>query len=56
MIFVGQLQKGIDFVKGKPKSTIGTADMEGLVARPEVEMLDRMGRRIIVKIKVKDFE
>lgn len=56
VIFVGQLQKGIDFVKGKPKSTIGTADMEGLVARPEVEMLDRMGRRIIVKIKVKDFE
>lgn len=29
--------------------------MEGLVARPAVEILDRMGRRVIVKIKVKDF-
>lgn len=39
----------------KPKSTIGTADMEGVVARPVVEMKDRMGRRVITKIKVCDF-
>ena len=55
IIFAGDLQSGIDYVKRKPKSTIGTADMEGLVARPEVELKDRMGRRVIVKIKVKDF-
>ena len=55
IIFEGDLQSGIDYVKQKPKSTIGTADMEGLVARPEVELKDRMGRRVIVKIKVKDF-
>ena len=55
IIFAGDLQSGIDYVKRKPKSTIGTADMEGLVARPEVELKDRTGRRVIVKIKVKDF-
>ena len=30
-------------------------EMEGLVMRPEVELLDRRGQRIITKIKVKDF-
>ena len=55
IIFAGDLQSGIDFVKKRPKSCFGTADMEGLVARPEVELKDRMGRRVIVKIKVKDF-
>jgi hypothetical protein len=34
---------------------MGTAFMEGLVARPERELQDRCGKRIIVKIKVKDF-
>lgn len=56
IIFSGTLQEGVDFVKTKPKSTFGTADMEGLVARPSVELKDRRGNRIIVKIKVKDFE
>lgn len=56
IIFEGTLQEGVDFVKTKPKSTMGTADMEGLVGRPKVEMRDRCGNRIIVKIKVKDFQ
>lgn len=51
----GTLQDGVDYVKTKPMSKIGTAPMEGLVARPVVELKDRMGRRVIVKIKVKDF-
>lgn len=51
----GTLQDGVDYVKTKPVSKIGTAPMEGLVARPVVELKDRMGRRVIVKIKVKDF-
>lgn len=50
----GTLDAGISFVQAKPKSKIGSADMEGIVARPKVEMRDRMGRRIIVKIKVRD--
>lgn len=56
IVFSGTLQEGVDFVKTKPKSTFGTADMEGLVARPSVELKDRCGNRIIVKIKVRDFE
>jgi hypothetical protein len=56
IIFEGTIQEGVDFVKANPKSTIGTADMEGLVGRPKVEMRDRCGKRVIVKIKVKDFK
>lgn len=50
------IDEAVQFVKSKPKSTIGTANMEGLVCKPKVDMLDRMGRRLIVKIKVCDFE
>ena len=55
IIFEGTLQEGVDYVKAKPKSTMGTADMEGLVGRPKVELRDRCGNRVIVKIKVEDF-
>lgn len=55
IVLTGTLQQGVDFVKGAPKSTIGTANMEGVVARPKQELRDRAGNRIIVKIKVKDF-
>lgn len=51
----GTIDEAVKFVLSKPKSTIGTADMEGVVARPLVEMKDRMGRRVITKIKVCDF-
>ena len=55
IVIIGTLQEAIDFVKTKPKSHIGTAIMEGLVCRPAVEMLDRTGKRVITKIKMKDF-
>lgn len=55
IVFVGDIKEAVDFVKTKPKSTIGTANMEGLVGRPVVEMKDRFGKRVIVKIKVCDF-
>lgn len=54
-IMVGKLEDGINWVKTKPKSKIGTANSEGLVARPLVELKDRTGNRVIVKIKVRDF-
>lgn len=56
IVLTGTLQEAVDFVKRKPKSTIGVAEMEGLVCKPAVDMLDRMGRRVIVKVKVRDFE
>ena len=55
IVLVGTIQEAVDYVKSKPKSKIGTADSEGLVGRPVLEMQDRTGHRIIVKIKVRDF-
>lgn len=56
IVYDGNLTGAVEFIKAKPKSTIGTADMEGIVCRPAVDMLDRMGRRLVVKIKVCDFQ
>ena len=38
IIFEGTIQEGVDFIKTNPKSTMGTAMMEGLVGRPKFEM------------------
>lgn len=56
IIFEGTIQEGVDFVKSNPNSTMGTAKMEGLVGRPKLEMRDRCGKRVIVKIKWEDFK
>ena len=56
IIFDGTIQEGVDFVKTHPDSTMGTAKMEGLVGRPKIEMRDRCGKRVIVKIKWEDFK
>ena len=56
IVFTGTISQAVNYIKTKPMSTIGTAPMEGLVGRPEVELQDRTGKRIIIKIKVKDFE
>lgn len=55
IVGVGTIDEAVEFVKTKPNSTIGTAKMEGVVCRPQVELFDRMGRRLIVKVKVCDF-
>lgn len=55
IVFEGKLEDGVEYVKGKPISTIGKAPMEGLVAKPKVELQDRCGNRLIVKIKAIDF-
>ena len=53
----GYLDEAVDYIKSKPNSKIGTgtAKMEGVVCRPIVELFDRLGKRVIVKIKVCDF-
>jgi len=58
IIGIGTIQESIDYIKTAPTSTFGNRDfvMEGLVIRPEHELLDRRGHRIITKIKVKDFK
>jgi hypothetical protein len=56
IILEGTIDEGVAFVKTHPDSTFGTAKMEGLVGRPKIEMRDRCGNRVIVKIKWGDFE
>ena len=56
IVLTGTIQEAIDFVKTNPASTIGVAKMEGVVGHPLVELRDRQGKRVIVKIKVRDFK
>ena len=56
IVLEGTIGDGIDYVMQHNNSTIGKAMMEGVVGRPKVEMKDRLGNRIIVKIKWKDFK
>lgn len=51
------LPEAVKLVKSKPQSRLNAnAPMEGVVARPMLELLDRCGKRLIVKIKACDFE
>jgi len=52
----GTLDLGIKMVTVMSSLMGETAKFEGFVARPIVELKDNRGNRIIVKIKVRDFE
>jgi len=52
----GQLGNAIQMVKNGFQSTLGNLKAEGLVMRPSTELLNRLGERIITKLKTKDFE
>ena len=56
IVLIGTIAEGVDFVRHRPNSQFGTAKMEGVVGRPKVELYDRFGNRVIVKIKVRDME
>lgn len=56
IVLEGTIQEAVDYVRTKPKSIFGTADSEGVVGRPLIELHDRTGHRVIIKIKVRDFE
>ena len=56
IVLTGTVQDGIDYVMKHPRSTMGTAMMEGVVGRPMIELRDRRGERVIVKIKWEDFK
>lgn len=57
IVLTGTIQQAVDYVKSKPKCTISEQEKEaeGLVGRPNVEVRDRRGNRIIVKVKACDF-
>ncbi len=54
VVLEGTLSDGILFVQNHPVSNFGSAKMEGIVGKPKSELLDRQGRRVIVKIKFRD--
>lgn len=56
IVLEGTIKEAVEYVKTEPKSVFGTAPSEGVVGRPEIELQDRTGNRVIVKIKVRDFE
>lgn len=56
IIMTGTILEAEDFVRSRPMSKIGTAKMEGLVGRPTIEIRDRCGKRVIVKIKTRDYD
>ena len=57
IILRGTIQQAVDYVKAKPKSSISVEEKEseGLVGTPAVRIKDIKGDRVIVKVKVRDF-
>lgn len=58
ILLKGTLSEGVDYVLNNRKSQVAKngAELEGLVGRPAVELNDRTGKRLIVKIKYNDFK
>lgn len=56
VIMTGTIDSAVEYVKHKPRSHIGDLPMEGLVGKPAIEIKNKQGKRIIIKVKVKDFE
>ena len=52
----GTLFEAVELVKNGLISQWGDFEAEGLVCRPEVELKNRRGERVITKIKAKDFK
>lgn len=56
IILTGTIMDAVNYIKTFPKSTIGTANMEGVVGRTSTTVLNKHGERVIVKVKCCDFE
>lgn len=58
VIGIGNLYEAVEFMKMHPMSVISEEEieMEGLVCRPVMELRNRCGERIIVKIKWNDMK
>ena len=54
----GSLYEAVEYVKKNPVSVVaeGRCKMEGVVVRPKLEMRDRRGNRLIVKVKWEDMK
>lgn len=58
IILTGTIQDGLDYVLNNRNSVVAKNghEIEGLVGRPVVEVRERNGKRVIVKIKYHDFQ
>ena len=58
IVMEGTIEDAVSLVKECPPSVVALDNcvMEGLVGVPTVPVYDRLGNRIIVKIKVRDFQ
>ena len=56
VVHVGNLSDMIELTKKGFNSDWGDFKAEGIVARPSTELVSRNGKRIITKIKNKDFK
>lgn len=56
VIGAGNISQMVDLVRNGFNSTWGNFQAEGVVARPSVELFARSGKRIITKLKTKDFQ
>lgn len=56
IVLEGTLLEGVDMVKNGFNSQWGDFEAEGLVGRPMTELFTRSGKRIITKLKTRDFK
>lgn len=58
IVGMGNLEKAVAYVREHPNSVVAAEEreMEGIVCRPEEELRDRCGKRVIVKIKYEDMK
>ncbi|MBF0200989.1 MAG: RNA ligase family protein [Desulfamplus sp.] len=55
VIFRGSLTSAVEMVKKGFVSMLRKTPPEGVVMKPEIEMFNRRGERIVTKLKIKDF-
>lgn len=58
ILCVGTINDGVEYVLNNRASKVALngAELEGVVGRPAMELNDRTGKRLIVKIKYNDFK
>ena len=54
LILIETIDNAINYVLTHYTSTFSNAELEGLVGKPIGDFRDRLGKRIVVKIKRKD--
>lgn len=57
-VLIGTISEGVEYVRNRPKSVISEEpkEMEGVVGKPCIDLMDASGKRVVVKIKVRDME